>query len=156
LCSCPCQWWMPELLTVQCLAKRDCCGCCHPGSCIAAPKDMPPQTPSHTICYNTEQQTLMKLCSHYKISMKNTACRFLDKTSPMAPWWPNFTLLFSSSRDMWRTACTEYSHSVYQNTKTVNNRPVEHTYCHMLVTRHRVWTGNWIYWILTTNNHKSL
>jgi hypothetical protein len=29
-------------------------------------------------------------------------------------------------------------------------------YCHVLVTRHRVWIGNWIYWTLITRNYKEL
>jgi hypothetical protein len=29
-------------------------------------------------------------------------------------------------------------------------------YCHVLVTKHRVWIGNWIYWNLRTRNYKEL
>jgi hypothetical protein len=28
--------------------------------------------------------------------------------------------------------------------------------CYMLVTRHRIWMGNWIYWTLATRNDKLL
>jgi hypothetical protein len=27
-------------------------------------------------------------------------------------------------------------------------------YCHVLVTRHGVWIGNWIYWTLITRNYR--
>lgn len=76
LCSCPYQWWILGLLTVQCLVKRDCCGCCHPGNCIAVPKGMPLQIPFHMICYNTKKW----LSLSFVHIMKDTTCRFLDKT----------------------------------------------------------------------------
>jgi hypothetical protein len=54
-------------------------------------------------------------------------------------------------------------HSIYFMYLTILSRRKLHTgeeivlldkYCHILVTRHRVWNGNWIYW--TTCNYQSL